>query len=202
MIEYIEYVVLALLFVGGGLFEQFVKYRLGQEGSLKGKYGFFVGFFLEIAGYAPVVVFALWRMLASDYPRLAVGVPRALGVSLVLIGIAINIIAVRHLKMARWNSAPLYGKNMEYNSIITEGIYSVIRHPSYIGQIILFFGCAILVPSPYVITFSITYMLYLVLLHVPIEESYLKKRFGEQFIQYASSVPRFIPRLARKSHGQ
>lgn len=198
----IEHIVLSLLFVGGGLFEQFVKYRLGQEGDLKGKYGFFIGFALEILGYTPVVVFALWRMLTSDYPRLATGAPLVLGVSLVLIGIAINVIAVRHLKLARWNSKPLYGTSLEYNSLITGGIYSRIRHPSYIGQIILFFGCAVLVPSPYVINFSITYMLYLVLLHVPIEESYMRKRFGPQFSEYATNVPRFIPRLVRKSHGQ
>lgn len=197
-----EYIVLALLFVAGGLFEQFVKYRLGQEGSLKGKSGFRIGTILELLGYVPVTVFAFWRMLNGDYPKIATGVPRVLGISLIVIGILINIIAVRHLKMARWNSAPVYGTSQEYNSLITEGIYSKIRHPSYVGQIILFLGCAVLLPSPYIVTFSITYGMYIILLHVPIEESYMKKRFGTQYTQYATSVPRYIPRLVQKSHGQ
>lgn len=183
-----------MLFVFGGLFEQFVKYRLGQEGRLRGAGGFHIGLFMEVAGYIPFGLFVIWRVATTrQFPRLAGGVPLAVGILLILIGFWINYRAVQDLKLARWNSAPVYGAADEFNTLVKAGIYSRIRHPSYLGQIIMFGGCAILVPSPYIITFAATFALYTIFIHVRIEEAYLIRRFGEQHMKYVSEVSAFLP---------
>ncbi|MCL6451230.1 MAG: isoprenylcysteine carboxylmethyltransferase family protein [Acetobacteraceae bacterium] len=184
----------ALLFVAGGLGEQFIKYGLGLRGKLHGTKGFRLGYLLEVACYFPVGSFVIWRVLATrQFPQLAHGVPLAAGAILVLLGAGINYAAVRELKVSRWNSAPVYGVAEGLNNLVTTGLYAYVRHPSYLGQIIMFAGCAVLVPSPYVVTFAVTFALYTVFIHAKLEDHYLRERFGEEYIRYAAQVPGFLP---------
>lgn len=188
-----DLVVEAIVWVFGGLGEQFVKYRLARASFFQGALGYRLGLFLEMASYLPFAVFTLWRALTNSEQVTRTSWGLALGVVLILVGIAINYIAVRELKIARWNSAPLYGVQRELNSLVDTGIYSIVRHPSYVGQIIMFAGCAVLYPSRYVVTFAIVFALYGVLLHTRIEEHFLIKRFGEAYVEYAQRVPAFLP---------
>jgi len=192
----------AALFVLGGLGEQFVKYRLAKAPFLQGPIGYRFGLFLELAGYLPFAVFTLWRATTIGEVVARTGWGLALGGLLLAVGLAINYVAVRDLKMARWNSAPLYGVQQRLNSLVDNGVYGIVRHPSYIGQIILFAGCALLYPSRYVVTFAITFALYAVLLHTPIEERFLAERFGAAYAEYARRVPAFMPLRWRGRHAR
>ena len=77
--------------------------------------------------------------------------------------------------------------------LVTEGIYSKIRHPLYISVILMNFGLAlawgiiwILVP---VVIFSI-----LTVLTAIREEEAMKEKFGKEYEEYMKRVPwRFIP---------
>jgi len=188
-----DLVVEAILWTVGGVGEQVVKYRLANAPFFQSKLGYRVGLFLEMAAYAPFAAFTFWRVLVTDEALNFSLWGSVVGGVLILIGVIINYVAVRDLKMARWNSAPLYGLDQELNSLVDTGIYSVIRHPSYVGQIIGFAGCAFILPSRYIITFAVIYMLYCVLIHTRIEDHYLVKRFGEKYVEYAQRVPAFLP---------
>jgi protein-S-isoprenylcysteine O-methyltransferase Ste14 len=183
----------AALFVIGGLNEQFVKYRLAKAPLFQGAFGYRLGLFLELIGYAPMAVFTIWSAVSKHEVVMRSRWGMVLGALLLLVGLAINYIAVRELKLARWNSAPLYGVERELNSLVDSGIYGLVRHPSYVGQIIMFAGCAFLYPSQYVVTFAITFALYAVLLHTRIEDHYLVERLGTNYVGYARRVPPFIP---------
>lgn len=192
----------AALFVLGGLSEQLVKYRLAKAPFLQGALGYRLGLFLETAGYLPFAAFTLGRALTSGEVVARTGWGLALGALLVLLGLAINYVAVRDLKMARWNSAPLYGVQRDLNSLVDDGIYSLVRHPSYVGQIIMFAGCGLLYPSRYVVTFAVTFALYAVLVHTRIEEHFLVERFGATYVDYAHRVPAFLPLWMRGRHAR
>lgn len=183
----------ALLFVAGGLWEQYVKYILAERWSLKGRLAFRLGYFLEVAGYFPFGAYTLYRIFATwAIPRAA---PWQLGVGVVLIaaGIAINYRAVKDLKLARWNSAHLYGVNPELGQLVETGVYGRIRHPSYTGQILALAGCACVVPSPYIVVFAATFAVYTMAVHVPIEEHFLVRRLGPVYQDYRRRVPAFLP---------
>lgn len=192
-----QLVVEAILWVMGGLSEQFVKYRWAKRSFFQGQFGYRLGLFLETAGYFPFAAFTLWALLTSDEKVVRTGWGVALGSVLIAVGFWINYIAVRDLKMARWNSAPLYGVESQLNSLVDSGVYRLIRHPSYVGQFIMFAGCAVVHPSRYLVTFAVVYVLYAVLLHTRIEEHFLIERFGDAYVEYTHRVPAFLPRWGR-----
>jgi protein-S-isoprenylcysteine O-methyltransferase Ste14 len=78
--------------------------------------------------------------------------------------------------------------------LVTTGIYQYVRHPQYLGFLLITLGINVLW-----ITFS-TLILYpfLIILYYRLaqkEEKELEDQFGEAYIKYKHRVPMFIPRL-------
>ena len=83
--------------------------------------------------------------------------------------------------------------------LVTEGAFSVVRHPTYLSHTLLFAGVFLAT--------GITAAGFLTLLDfalinaiiIPLEERELEGRFGEAYLEYKKRVPRFFPRhLPRK----
>ncbi|MDH3890712.1 MAG: isoprenylcysteine carboxylmethyltransferase family protein [candidate division Zixibacteria bacterium] len=81
-------------------------------------------------------------------------------------------------------------------SLITSGPYRVTRNPMISGWFIGSFGLAIVLGS-IVQFFVVTPLLMLpfILFVIKVEEPELEKRFGQEYLNYKNSVPRFFPRL-------
>jgi protein-S-isoprenylcysteine O-methyltransferase Ste14 len=81
------------------------------------------------------------------------------------------------------------------NSLTTTGIYSLVRHPLYLGNFLIMFGFALLLHLWWLalLTTSI-YALYYERIMLT-EEAFLRERFGKQFEEWAAVTPAFIPRL-------
>ena len=79
-------------------------------------------------------------------------------------------------------------------TLLTEGIYSRIRHPRYVGAFFFVLGLALLAnsPIPYIVIFLLIPLIYIIVL---LEERELKKRFGAEYEKYCRDVPRFIPKI-------
>ena len=83
--------------------------------------------------------------------------------------------------------------------LVTTGIYSVVRHPQYIGLNICFIGWS-LVWSAIHCFYLIPIIIFLNWMQAFLEEKYmLKKYFGDKYAQYKKEVGMFIPHL-RKSN--
>jgi protein-S-isoprenylcysteine O-methyltransferase Ste14 len=80
-------------------------------------------------------------------------------------------------------------------SLTTTGIYSVVRHPLYLGNYLILFGMAL---WPHVwwlaILTSCAFTLYYERIMLA-EEAFLRERFGDAFETWAAVTPAFIPRL-------
>src|SRR3990172_1966980 len=78
--------------------------------------------------------------------------------------------------------------------LLTEGIYSRIRHPRYVESILWILGYALFTNY---LALYVAFWLMLPILHmvVLLEEKELKKRFGSAYEEYCHRVPRYIPRV-------
>ena len=78
--------------------------------------------------------------------------------------------------------------------LATTGPYSLVRHPLYIGSLLLMLGFCALIDDAENIWFVLGPILMLYVFHAVQEEKNMAAAFPEQWPAYAASVPRFIPR--------
>jgi protein-S-isoprenylcysteine O-methyltransferase Ste14 len=80
------------------------------------------------------------------------------------------------------------------DSLNTTGLYSVVRHPLYVGNLLMGLGIALQPRVWYVpVIFALVFALYYERL-ILVEEMFLERKFGAAFGAWADAVPAFIPR--------
>lgn len=79
----------------------------------------------------------------------------------------------------------------------TKGIYSVVRHPLYLGNYLMWAGILLAtLHLPIFVVVSLVYWIYYERIMFT-EEAYLESQFGEHFRQWSLRVPPFIPALGQ-----
>jgi len=111
-----------------------------------------------------------------------------LGIALLILGSIIHGLSHKEHKQA-------HSKAQSIEKIVTTGIYSKIRHPGYLGLILMYFGVAFLFHNILAIVGSII-LSSLQILTALAEEKYLIKKLREEYEEYMRRVPwRFIPKV-------
>ena len=83
-------------------------------------------------------------------------------------------------------------------NIITTGIYRYVRHPQYLGFILVTLGWLIHWPTlPTAIMWPILVIMYYKLDRK--EENEMEKAFGESFLSYKRKVPMLIPKISKEN---
>jgi len=82
------------------------------------------------------------------------------------------------------------------HKLITHGIYAFLRHPMYTGLVAAGVGTLLLYFTWTTLAFAV--FAPFVLLRARREEAVLSAEFGEQWKDYASRVPPFLPRLKKR----
>jgi protein-S-isoprenylcysteine O-methyltransferase Ste14 len=97
-----------------------------------------------------------------------------------------------------WNV--LY-KAQRSHQLATTGMYARIRHPQYVGFIVIMFGFLLQWPTLLtLLMFPVMVWMYMKLAHS--EEEQAKREFGAAYERYAAVTPRWIPRIARKREAE
>ena len=102
-----------------------------------------------------------------------------------------------------WRLGPMVALGRRFSSVValqkehrlhTSGFYAAVRHPSYLGIVLMDLGYAALYRS--VIALAIL-PLVLLMFHfrMDVEESFLVRRFGEAYRAYVRRTARLIPGL-------
>lgn len=79
----------------------------------------------------------------------------------------------------------------------TTGIYSIVRHPLYLGNFLMWFGPAMLTCNLwFLVSFSFFYWVYYERIMFA-EEQFLRKKFGNSYLAWAAKTPPFIPKIAK-----
>jgi protein-S-isoprenylcysteine O-methyltransferase Ste14 len=81
------------------------------------------------------------------------------------------------------------------DSLNTTGIYSVVRHPLYLGNFFMWLGPAMLTAHPwFILVFCLFYWIYYERIMFA-EEQFLRGKFGAAYLEWSEKVPAFLPRF-------
>ncbi|MDR2979645.1 MAG: isoprenylcysteine carboxylmethyltransferase family protein [Bacteroidales bacterium] len=79
------------------------------------------------------------------------------------------------------------------NQLNTKGIYSIVRHPLYLGNYLMWAGLLIFTMNiPIIIIVSLVFWLYYERIMFA-EEAFLTKQFSDEYTKWSMEVPAFIP---------
>lgn len=115
---------------------------------------------------------------------------RYVGVVIFLSGYAIRVIATKKLR----KQFSFLVTIQENHQLITSGIYSMIRHPVYLGTILAVAGMFLVFPTWYGLLFVALYT-SLLAHRISLEEKLLLKTFGSVFEEYSTKSFRLIPHI-------
>lgn len=116
------------------------------------------------------------------------GVMDWIAVAFVLLGSYLN--TGSELQRWKWKKKPST-KGLCY----TEGLFRYSMHINYFGDTVLFIGWAILAASIFAWSIPIFVTAGFVFFHIPALDTYLSKRYGPEFDEYAKKTAKFIPFL-------
>lgn len=113
----------------------------------------------------------------------------AVGIALILFELWIFGRVKRDLGIAKFvGKTELSGSG----EVISRGIYGRIRHPRYLGSFIAILGACFLAGTR-MLWFVAAVWTVLTLIAIAMEEREMCTRFGESYLEYRRTVPRFIP---------
>jgi protein-S-isoprenylcysteine O-methyltransferase Ste14 len=113
------------------------------------------------------------------------------GLSLIVLGIIFRFISI--LSLGRLFTVKVTIR--EDHKIKSDGIYRLIRHPSYTGSLLSFLGLG-LSYNNWISLAVILVPVALAMLHrIKIEEKLLVEQFGSEYLDYMSRTYRLIPYL-------
>jgi len=85
------------------------------------------------------------------------------------------------------------------NQLVTSGIYGYLRHPQYLGFLLLTAGMNI----QWITLLTLLLWPAIVVLYYRLakeEDKKMEEKFGEEYIKYKNVVPMFIPRIKIRKH--
>jgi protein-S-isoprenylcysteine O-methyltransferase Ste14 len=148
-------------------------------------------------GYLPLLLFPVLLVAArgSTYPggdhRLDLAW-EGVCLLLALIGLALRIGTVGFVP--RDTSGRTTG-GQQAGSLNTSGFYSVVRHPLYLGNYLMWLGVALFPRSWWApVIVSLVFWLYYERIMFA-EEEFLRRKFGPLYTSWAAITPAFLPRL-------
>ena len=76
------------------------------------------------------------------------------------------------------------------------GIYSIVRHPLYLGNFFMWIGIVVYTLNPgFVVIVCLLYWIYYERIMFA-EERFLEKQFGQTYLEWSMKAPAFFPRLS------
>ncbi len=157
-----------------------------------GFFGFWIGMWLAPQPRFTIPLFQDALLVISVFGTTALAIPFlhiVLSIVFVLPGAWLGIEGVRKtgLKAAETHRT---------DKIVTNGVYSLVRHPQYLGGVLSHAGIVLFLSAWYALL-STPLVLLLNFLISWKEEIELVREFGEEYVSYQKATPMLLPRLRR-----
>ena len=155
--------------------------------------------FFRRRGYLPLVLIlptliALWQFELPFHSHKVQEAREAVCLAIALLGLGIRIFTVGHVPRGTSGRNTKRQKAVELN---TTGMYSIVRHPLYLGNFLIWLGISMFYCAWWlVVIFVLSFWLYYERIMLA-EEDFLREKFGKAFLEWADRTPAFIPRFSQ-----
>ncbi|MFZ5989465.1 MAG: methyltransferase family protein [Bacillota bacterium] len=124
-----------------------------------------------------------WTTFLSGYIPLAI--------RMLLLGISLYFV----FYISRQAHVVVLNRNAK---LITDGVFSRVRHPIYLAMLLLYLGLSLSVLS--LLSMGLWVLIFLFYNYIAgYEEKYLLSKYGKEYVQYKEKVRRWIPIVKRNS---
>ncbi len=157
-------------------------------------------FLFRHRGQIPVILFVLavpvvYYTNIGSWSDLYRNITVWVAIALSILGFIIRAIAIATTPMGTSGRNTKEGQVAE--SLNTTGIYSMVRHPLYLGNYFMWIGIVLFTFNfSFVIIVSLLFWLYYERIMFA-EERFLERKFGEEYMDWANRTPAFLPCLAK-----
>jgi protein-S-isoprenylcysteine O-methyltransferase Ste14 len=141
-----------------------------------------------VAGAVPWWI-SRWQMRS---PLLGFSGFRIIGVLLIAFGLPMLLDSfTRFAIQGLGTPAPVFPTR----HLVVTGLYRYLRNPMYVGVTATVFGQGLLFGDVRLLTYGFFVWLAFFLFVLGYEEPTLRKTFGEEYLEFCTNVPRWIPKL-------
>jgi len=106
------------------------------------------------------------------------------------VGVAIGVAALVRFRQARTTPNPM--DPHKASCLVTDGVFCGSRNPMYLGLVLMLIGWAIWLGSTTPWLIPPLFVIVITVVQIIPEEHALEQRFGDQYLTYRRSVPRWI----------
>jgi protein-S-isoprenylcysteine O-methyltransferase Ste14 len=112
-----------------------------------------------------------------------------IGSLLVLIGLIIRVTSILKLRQQFTYTVT----RIENHELVETGLYKIIRHPGYLGQLIIFMGTSVCLSNWLSILLMIIPVFLGYLNRINVEERFMVEQMGQKYLDYRKRTKRLIP---------
>ena len=145
---------------------------------------------LGVVGFLALLIVGPWEYTHLSGPLPRDGLLAWIGIGLLAVGSALNVWAMSALR-------GLYTVRLSVQAghrLVTDGPYRIVRHPGYLGFVLLLPGMAFALGSLTILVF-VPVLLAWIVTRIRDEEAMLVTEFGEAYRNYQGRTKRLIPYL-------
>jgi len=154
-------------------------------------------FLFKYRGQFPIILFALAIpfIYSTDYSKITEDIQNHLLLTAITISIAGFLIRFYTIGNTPRGTSGRNTKEQIADVLNSTGMYSIVRHPLYLGNYLIWIGIAGASFNVYfLIILSLIFWVYYERI-IFAEERFLEKKFGDDYLNWSSRLPAFFPSI-------